>query len=59
MKTYENTALYKLKKNDKFTYNGIVYTVFDQAPEGNMTEVWAINRFWAWSNCAVVTPISY
>jgi len=35
-----------LKRNDKFTWNNTIYTVYDQADQ--MTEVFGNGRFWAW-----------
>ena len=50
------TKLGNLKRNDKFKWNNITYTVYDQ--EGQMTEVYGNGRFWAWYANIEVTPLS-
>lgn len=40
--------LYLLKKDDKFSHEKKMYTVFQIDPSGNMAEVFEGGRFWAW-----------
>ncbi len=47
--------LQTLRKNDKFKWNGIVYTVYDS--EAGMTEVFGLWRFWAWPSHAMVERV--
>jgi len=56
MKTFPITELYNFRKDQKFIWNDIIYTVFQH--EKGMTEVYGNNRFWAWNSNAKVIPIS-
>lgn len=47
MKTLKK-PLFLLRNGEKFTHNDKTYTVYQH--EGNMTEVFCYNRFWAWPN---------
>ena len=53
MNTYKK-QLFLLKEGDKFVYEDEICTIF--AHEGDMTEVFKNNKFWAWPKWSGIKP---
>ncbi len=47
--------LAQLRKNDKFKWNNVVYTIFQF--EGQMVEVYGNNKWHSWPNWAIVERV--